>query len=84
MAEELRVHEGLSRVDIRSIDRILQEERHGRIRDQFVLWFGVNANIFAVVLGGVAVFIGLNFVWACISIVVGTTIRLFLVGFHAI
>lgn len=71
-------------VEVRSIDQIPLSERHGRVRDQFTLWFGLNANIFVVVLGGVTVFLGLNLLWAAIAIVVGTFVGLLLVGFHAI
>jgi nucleobase:cation symporter-1, NCS1 family len=76
--------ESLAQIEVRSIDYIPPEERHGRVRDQFTLWFALNANIFNVVLGGVVVFIGLNFRWACIAIVLGVAIGLFMVGFHAI
>ena len=85
MADPVRQDLGsLAQVEVRSIDYIPPGERHGTIRDQFTLWFGNNANIFNVVLGGVVVFIGLDFRWACIAIVLGVVIGLFLVGFHAI
>jgi nucleobase:cation symporter-1, NCS1 family len=84
MAEEPRYDAGsLTKVEVRSIDQIPPEERHGKVRDQFTLWFGLNANIFYIVLGGVVIFIGLDFVWSCIAIVTGVCIGLFLVGFHA-
>jgi NCS1 family nucleobase:cation symporter-1 len=73
-----------SRIEVRSIDQIPPEERHGQIRDQFTLWFGLNANVFQVVLGGVVVFMGLDLLWASIAIVAGVVIGLILVGFHAI
>jgi NCS1 family nucleobase:cation symporter-1 len=76
--------DALTRIEVRSIDQIPPGERHGRVRDQFSLWFGMSANIFPVVLGGAVVFMGLDFRWSCIAIVVGTLIGLFLVGFHAI
>lgn len=75
---------GSARIEVRSIDQIPLSERHGRVRDQFTLWFGLNANLFVVVLGGVTVFLGLNLLWASIAIVVGALIGLVLVGFHAI
>ena len=85
MAVQPRQHtESFAQIEVRSIDYIPPEERHGRIRDQFTLWFGLNANIFPVVLGGVLVFMGLDFLWACIAIVLGVVIGLVLVGFHAI
>jgi NCS1 family nucleobase:cation symporter-1 len=76
--------ESHAQVEVRSIDHVPPEERHGTIRDQFTLWFGLSANIFPVVLGGVVVFMGLNFLWACLAIVLGIFIGLSLVGFHAI
>src|ERR1035441_4286446 len=85
MADQPRQHrESLAQIESRSIDHIPPEERHGRIRDQFTLWFGLNANIFPVVLGGVVVFMGLDFLWACVAIALGVVIGLVLVGFHAI
>lgn len=76
--------ENLTEIEVRSIDHIPPSERYGRVRDQFTLWFAATMNIFNIVLGGVAVLLGLNFLWACISIVLGTVIGLLLVGFHAI
>ena len=73
-----------STIEVRSIDYIPLDERHGRVRDQFTFWFANNANIFPVVLGGVTIFLGLTFVWACVAIVLGVVIGQCLVGFHAI
>jgi NCS1 family nucleobase:cation symporter-1 len=85
MADQPRQHpESLAQIETRSIDHIPPDERHGRVRDQFTLWFGLNANIFPVVLGGALVFMGLDVLWASIAIVTGVAIGLVLVGFHAI
>ena len=73
-----------SHIEIRSIDYVPPDERHGRVRDQFTFWFANNANIFPVVLGGVPIFLGLTFAWACVAIVLGVIIGQCLVGFHAI
>ncbi len=75
---------GSGAIETRSVDHIPPSERHGRIRDQFTLWFGLNANIFPVVVGGGLVLLGLNFLWSCIAIVTGVALGLLLVGFHAI
>jgi NCS1 family nucleobase:cation symporter-1 len=83
-ASRLQKRERLSKIEVRSIDHIPAAERHGRIRDQFTLWFAINTNIFNIVLGGVAVSLGLTFGWACIAIISGTLVGLLLVGFHAI
>ena len=85
MAEQPAAYaESVATIEVRSIDFIPPAERHGRVRDQFTLWFGLNANIFPVVLGGVLVFMGLDFLWACIAITLGVVIGLILVGFHAL
>jgi NCS1 family nucleobase:cation symporter-1 len=76
--------ERLAQIEVRSIDYVPPEERHGRLRDQFTLWFGLNANVFALVLGGVPVLLGMTFVWATIAIVVGVLIGLTMVSFHAL
>jgi nucleobase:cation symporter-1, NCS1 family len=85
MAETLQAPiESLTEMETHSIDYIPAKDRHGKVRDQFTLWFAATMNIFNIVLGGVAVFLGLNFLWACIAIVLGTVIGLLLVGFHAV
>ena len=33
--------ESLAQIEVRSIDHIPPEERHGKIRDQFTFWFGI-------------------------------------------
>src|SRR5436305_1450534 len=72
------------RIEVLSIEQVPATDRHGRIQDQFTLFFGLNANIFTVVIGGVLVFLGLSVLWAAIAIVLGTLLGLVLVGFHAI
>jgi nucleobase:cation symporter-1, NCS1 family len=79
-----RHQERPGRIEARSIDQVPEAERHGRVRDQFTLWFALNANIFPVVLGGVAVSLGLTFFWAVVALVAGTVVGLLLVGFHAV
>ena len=79
-----RLHADRASIETHSIDQIPDAERHGRVRDQFTLWFALNANIFPLVLGGVLILMGLDLVWACIAIVAGTFIGLGLVGFHAV
>jgi hypothetical protein len=56
------------------VDLNVRPSSHGTIRDQFTLWFGLNAVVFSVALGGVPVLLGLNFLWSTIAIVVGVVI----------
>jgi nucleobase:cation symporter-1, NCS1 family len=76
--------ENLSQIELRSIDYVPLGERHGTVRDQFTLWFGLNAVVFSAVLGGVPVLLGLNFLWSTIAIVLGVVVGLCMVGFHAL
>ncbi len=70
-------------VENHHIERIPDEARHGKPWHQFAFWWGVNVNIFNVVLGGVVVSIGLTFWWAVIAIAVGTLLGALLIALHA-
>ncbi len=47
-------------IESHSIDIIPDDERGGKVSGQFTLWFATNANVFNFVLGGFAIFFGLN------------------------
>src|SRR6266700_4837104 len=70
-------------VETRHIDRIPAAARHGKPWHQFAFWWGGNVNVFNVVLGAVAVSIGLSFWWALIAIGLGTLIGALLIALHA-
>lgn len=59
-------------VEKRTIDIIPVDERHGRARDLFTIWFGSNILPLTIVTGalGPAAF-GLNFWWSIIAILIG-------------
>ena len=73
-----------SQAEVYSIEPVPDALRHGRVRDQFTMWFGLNANLFVVVLGAVLVEMGLSLLWATTALVVGVTVGQLLVCFHAI
>ena len=84
MAASAARNEQLRRyVENRHIDHIPAGARHGSPWQQFCFWFGGNVNVFNVVLGGVAVSIGLTFWWALIAITAGTLIGALLIALHA-
>ena len=84
MAASAARNEQLRRyVENRHIDHIPAGARHGTPWQQFCFWFGGNVNVFNVVLGGVAVSIGLTFWWALIAIAAGTLIGALLIALHA-
>ena len=70
-------------VETHHIDVIPAEARHGTPWQQFAFWWGINVNVFNLVLGAVVVEIGLSFWWALIAIGVGTAIGALLIGLHA-
>ena len=72
-----------SGLEVHSHDYIPLEERHGKVRDLFSLWFGENMTIFALVTGALAITLGLNFWWAIIAIVVGTLAGGLIMAFHS-
>jgi NCS1 family nucleobase:cation symporter-1 len=81
---ENAVDEGVLRyVETHHIDRIPAAARHGKPWQQLVFWFGGNVNVFNVVLGAVAVSLGLGFWWALIAITLGTLIGALLIALHA-
>ena len=65
------------------IDVIPARARHGKPWQQFAFWWGINVNVFNLVLGAVVVEIGLSFWWALIAIGVGTAVGALLIGLHA-
>jgi NCS1 family nucleobase:cation symporter-1 len=70
-------------VETHHIDMIPAAARHGGPWQQFAFWWGGNVNVFNVVLGAVAVSIGLTFWWALAAIAAGTLIGALLIALHA-
>jgi NCS1 family nucleobase:cation symporter-1 len=71
-------------IEAHSIDIIPENERTGRVRGQFTLWFATNANVFNFVLGGFAILFGLNLFWALIALFVGTLLGMAFTALHAV
>jgi nucleobase:cation symporter-1, NCS1 family len=68
----------------KSIHYIDPRERHGRVRDQFTMWFGANTCALALVFGGLAISFGLSLGWAIVAILVGTAVGAAVAAFHAL
>jgi nucleobase:cation symporter-1, NCS1 family len=84
MTQAVAQNEQLRRyVEKHHIDMIPAGARHGKPWQQAAFWGGANVNIFNVVLGGVAVSIGLTFWWAVIAIIAGTIVGALLIALHA-
>lgn len=63
---------GATSVEQHSIEPIPESERHGRVRDQFTLWFAANSTALNIFFGGLAITLGLSLGWAIVAMVVGT------------
>jgi purine-cytosine permease-like protein len=71
-------------VEVHSIDYIPQRERHGKVSDQFTLWFLGNANLATLAVGLIAMTLGLPLVWVLVAIVLGEVFGTFFMAFHSV
>jgi len=71
------------KVESRSIEYIPVEERHGKARDLFPIWFGANMHITTLVTGALPIALGLNLFWSLVSIVIGTLIGAIFMASHS-
>lgn len=73
-----------SLVERHSIEHIPVDERHGRPRNLFTLWFASNINIVAVVTGAVAVSFGLSLAWSIAAVLIGNLIGGVFMAYHSV
>ncbi|MFJ5717542.1 purine-cytosine permease family protein [Neobacillus sp. NPDC093127] len=71
------------KVESRSIEYIPAEERHGKARDLFPIWFGANMHITTLVTGALPIALGLNLFWSLIAIIVGTLLGAIFMASHS-
>jgi NCS1 family nucleobase:cation symporter-1 len=70
-------------VELRSIDVVPDEERHGTAFSQFTLWLGANLQITAVVTGALAVIFGGDVVWSIVGLVLGNLLGGAVMALHS-
>ena len=70
-------------VEVRSIDYIPLNERHGKVWSQGPLWFMSNAQIATLAVGTASVTLGGNLLWSLIAIVTGALFGTFFMAFHS-
>jgi NCS1 family nucleobase:cation symporter-1 len=70
-------------VELRSIDVVPDEERHGTAFSQFTLWLGANLQITAVVTGALAVVFGGDVVWSLVGLVLGNLLGGAVMALHS-
>jgi nucleobase:cation symporter-1, NCS1 family len=71
-------------VEVHSVDYIPLAERHGKVRDQFTLWFLGNANLATLAVGLIAMGLGLPLVWVLVAIILGEIFGTFFMAFHSV
>ncbi|MGG1662151.1 purine-cytosine permease family protein [Brevibacillus sp. NRS-1366] len=71
------------KVERRSIEYIPVEERHGKARDLFPIWFGANMHITTLVTGAITVSLGLNLFWSVVAIIIGTLLGAIFMASHS-
>lgn len=77
-------HEGnTARIEARSYEHVPLDERHGKTSSLFSLWFGEQLSSFALVTGALSIGLGLNFGWACVSIILGNLIGASMMAGHS-
>ncbi len=70
-------------VEVRSIDYVPLEERHGKLWHLGPLWFMSNAQIATLAVGLISITTGGNLVWSLVSIVLGTLVGTLFMAFHS-
>lgn len=73
-----------SAIEVHSIDYIPQAERHGKVTDQFTLWFLGNANLATLAVGLIAMTLGLPLLWVLVAIILGEVFGTFFMAFHSV
>ena len=72
------------RLEDKTIQPIPADERHGKARDLFTIWFGSNIMIMTIVTGGLATTVfGLSFVPAIVGIIIGNLVGGIFMALHS-
>lgn len=74
---------GGSRVEVRSIDHVPPDERHGKVWHQGTFWFMGNFVAVTLATGFIGASLGLSLVWAGVAILLGCLFGTFFMAFHA-
>jgi NCS1 nucleoside transporter family len=83
MSTTTRREVGVRGVEVRSIDYVPLNERHGKLWHLGPLWFMSNAQIATLAVGLISITTGGNLVWSLIAIVAGTLFGTFFMAFHS-
>ncbi|WP_026567640.1 purine-cytosine permease family protein [Bacillus sp. UNC41MFS5] len=71
------------KIETRSIEYIPANERHGKPRGLFSVWFAANMHITTLVTGSLCVTFGLNLFWSVVAIILGNLIGAIFMASHS-
>jgi len=74
---------GAGHIELRSIDYVPRDERHGRVWHQGPFWFMGNFVLVTMVTGFIGPSVGLTLGWSVLAIVLGVLFGTFFMAFHA-
>ncbi len=76
--------EHATRLEIRTIQPIALDARHGRAADLFTVWFGSNVQLLTIATGALSVTVfGLPLIWAIAGLTVGNLVGAIFMALHA-
>jgi nucleobase:cation symporter-1, NCS1 family len=70
-------------IEVRSIDYIPERERHGEVKHLGSVWFVGNAELITLATGPIGIFLGLNFAWTAVAIILGTALGCLGMALHS-
>jgi len=74
----------IARLEINTIQPIPLDQRHGKARDLFTVWFGSNVQLLTIITGGLSVTaFGLPFGWAVAGLAIGNLVGAIFMALHA-
>ena len=73
-----------STLEVHHVDVIAPEDRHGKARDLFPVWFSANLNVGNAFFGALAVIVGNNLFWALVAVVLGNIAGAVFMALHSI
>ena len=71
------------KIETRSIEYIPANERHGKPRGLFSVWFAANMHITTLVTGALCVTFGLNLFWSVVAIILGNLLGAIFMASHS-
>ncbi|TMK22377.1 MAG: cytosine permease [Actinobacteria bacterium] len=84
MATTTAVDQRAPTIEFHSIDYIPVSERHGKVWNQFTLWFLANAELATLAVGLIGISLGLSLFWALVAIILGEIFGTFFMAFHSV